>query len=216
MHGLALNRHASSLLAPSARFRLTGLALAACFLVGALSACSGESDETSPGTAADGAMPPSAQPELPSLEDLDPEVLELLMESQQIQQRLNDLTDQVLSEPGLADELEALQDRIDGVFRARNPELVETMDRFQGEYEEARSRNDQEAQQRIQFEVAEVREQLAEAQQAVLDDPEIARAIEVFEARQRARMVEVDPEAEALFARLEALEQELAAAFGMP
>ncbi len=157
-------------------------------------------------------------PELPgaplSPEDLDPEVLELIVESQGIQERLNALTNRVLSEEGLATELEALQARIDETFRERNPALVETMDRYQARYDEARAQNDEEAQRQIRFEVAEVQEELALAQQSILDDPVIATAIETFEARQRARMIEIEPEAAELFDRLEAVERELAARLG--
>lgn len=173
-----------------------------------------------PGAPADGSpLPPGlgvGPGGVPSFDEVDQATLALLMESQELQARLSALSDRVLEEPDLARELEALQTRIDGVFRERNPGLVETMARYQAEFDAARSAGDREAQQRIQFEVAEVREALARAQQAVLEDPEVAAAIQVFEARQRARIVERHPEADTLFARLDALERQIGAALGVP
>jgi hypothetical protein len=171
------------------------LALLALLPLAGLSACGGDTEP-----------PPAIDAQIP---EFDSEAMALVMEAQEIQERLAVVGEEAMQDPELRDELENLRTRIDEAVRAEAPELVASMEEFRTEYAEAQAAGDQEALARIEAEAEEVQAALERVQREVLERPEIAGSIEAFETAQRDRMEEIDPEAGALMDRLEEIERAL-------
>jgi 2',3'-cyclic-nucleotide 2'-phosphodiesterase (5'-nucleotidase family) len=185
--------------------KLPALALAALFGV---TACGGDSDtapDANPG-AMEAPIPGMVPGEAP---EIDPADMALIMEAQGIQQRLGMLGDEVMQDPAMMAQLEALQDRIDDALRRVAPDAMAAMEGFQAEFAEAQANGDQATMQRIQADAQVAQAELQEAQQDVLSRPEIAAAIDAFEEAQRSRMLELDPEAADLMERLDEIMAEL-------
>ena len=190
--------------------KLPALALAALF---GLAACGGGDPDAASDVAPEGGAASMEAP-IPGMApgqapEIDPEDMALIMEAQGIQQRLGALGDQVMQDPAMMVQLEALQDRIDDALRSVAPDAMAAMEGFQAEFAEAQSNGDQATMERIQAEAQEAQAELQQAQQEVLGRPEIAAAIDAFEEAQRARMLEIDPEAGDLMDRMDEIMAEL-------
>jgi hypothetical protein len=190
--------------------RLPALALAA-FLGLGLAACGGDSEappvDGQPGMD----QPLPGQPADPQAQ-MDPESMALIMEAQEIQQRLAVLGQQVMEDPEVAQQLESLQETIETAMREEAPELVDRMEAYQSEHAAATAAGDQERGRQIEMEAQQAQAELQQVQMVVLERPAIAAEIESFEETQRERMVALDPEAGELIDRLEEIRVEL----GMP
>ncbi|TVP45881.1 MAG: hypothetical protein EA350_08305 [Gemmatimonadales bacterium] len=193
--------------------RLPALALAA-FLGLGLAACGGDGDLDSPAAQDQQGMEqpiPGQSPQDPAAQ-MDPAAMALVMEAQEIQQRLATLGEQVMADPEVAQQLETLQERIETAMREEAPELIDEMQTFQAEHAAATQAGDQERAQQIELEAQQAQAELQRVQQVVLERPAIAAEIEAFEETQRERMIAIDPEAGELLDRLEEIRLEL----GMP
>jgi len=190
--------------------RLPALALAA-FLGLGLAACGG--DPESPPVQDQPGMdqPIPGQPGDPQAQ-MDPESMALVMEAQEIQQRLAALGQQVMEDPVVARQLESLQERIESAMQEEAPELVAQMESYQAEHAAATASGDQERAQQIEVDAQQAQAELQRVQTTVLERPAIAADIETFEETQRERMIALDPEAGELIDRLEEIRLEL----GMP
>jgi hypothetical protein len=138
-------------------------------------------------------------------QDMDPEMMAQIMEIQQIQQELEPIQREALADPVLAAQLEALQARIEASMRAQGPEVYARIDRFQDEVAAAEAAGDQERMQVLMMEAQGIQQEAQALQAAVFEQPDIKTSVEEFEAAHRARMIAIDPAAEELLNRMEAL-----------
>jgi hypothetical protein len=156
----------------------------------------GEAETEGAGAAAEQA---SGQEQMP----MGAETMQQVMEVQQIQQRLEPISRQALQDEELANQLQELQARVQAAMREENPELVDRMEKLQEEMIAAQQAGDQAALQNLRAGAAGLQQEAQQLQAAVLERPQVREAIQEFEAAHRARMIEIDPEAEALIERLD-------------
>lgn len=180
-------------------------ALALVTLLG-LPACGGEDPAPTPDAseAAPGTMAPP--------EGMDGEMMALMVEAQEIQQRLMPVQQEAMQDEALAAQLDDIQLRVETAMRDENPELLEEMERLEADFAAAQESGDQERVQAIVTEAQAFEADLQALQESVLARPDIREPIDDFEAAQRARMIEIDPEAGELMDRLD----EIMVALQMP
>ena len=142
-------------------------------------------------------------------QEMDPETMALMMEAQELQQRLQPLEQEAMQDPELAAMLEDVQERVETAMRDEDPELFEEMVRLEEAFVAAQEAGDEERAQEVGMEAQGVYAQLQSLQQAVMDRPEIREPIEAFEEAHRERMLEIDPEAEELLDRMREIMAEL-------
>jgi hypothetical protein len=136
---------------------------------------------------------------------MDPQVIAQIMEIQEIQQVLEPLQREALQDEGLAGRLAALQVQVETAMREADAEIFERIDRFQDDLAAAEAAGDQEGMQSLMVQAQELQQHVQALQADVLDRPEIRDPVAEFESAQRARMIEIDPEAEALLDRVDEL-----------
>ncbi len=183
------------------RITRTPLAFSLAALL-ALGACGGED---APQT-----LPPSAAPGADAMgQDMDPEMMALIGELQELQQQLGPIQDQVMQDPELQRHLEEVRDQVDQAMRADNPELLDRMSSLEAEFVAAQEAEDQARMQELGMQAQAMEMELRQAQEAVLSRPDIQERIEAFEAEQRAKMLEIDPEAGSMMDRMDEIVERL-------
>ena len=180
-----------------------GMVLALVALLG-VSACGESGSDAAPAGA--GAQQTGAP------QAMDPEIMALMMEAQQLRQELDPIQQEAMQDPALIRRMEQIQVRIERVMRDENPELFAQMDEFEARFNAAQEAGDQERAQEIAMEAQGVQQELQSRQQAVLERPEILEPIEAFQEAQRARMIAIDPQAGEIMDRLD----EIFASLQMP
>lgn len=176
----------------TSRTRWMALALTALF---GLSACSGDAEQDAfPDAPGQEQMTPGQEQAAPG-QTMDPEAMALMMEAQQIQQELAPVREEAMQDEALAIRMSEIQESIETAMRTENPQAFERMEAFEADFVAAQEAGDQERVQEIGTEAQEVQMELQALQQSVLERPEIRDSIEEFEAAQRERMIEIDPEA---------------------
>jgi hypothetical protein len=165
-----------------------------------LTACNGDA-EPDPAPDAGQALPQ---------QQMDPEAMALMTEAQQIQQQLQPIQQQAMQDEALAGRLADLQTRIEAAMREENPDVFEQMEAFEADFMAAQEAGDQERAQAIAMEAQGTQQEIQSLQQTVLERPEIREPIEAFEEAQRARMIEIDPEAGELMDRMDEILAEMA------
>lgn len=179
-------------------------ALALIGLFGIITACGEQEDpEMTPPEAGaeEGAPAPGDQ--------MDPEMMELITEAQELEQRLAPIQQEAMEDENLASQLDDLQDRVEAAMREENPELVDRMDQLQADFIAAQEAGDQERAQEIGTEAQTVQAEFQALQQSVLSRQDISDSIEAFEDEQRARMIEIDPEVVEIMDRMDEIFAEL-------
>lgn len=144
------------------------------------------------------------QPVLPQ-QEMDPETMQQMMEIQQIRQELEPIQQEALQDEALASRLESIQLQIETAMRSEDSEVVDRMDRLRDEMARAQAAGDQERMQALMGDAEELQQEVQALQAAVFERPEIRQSVEEFEAANRARMIEIDPQAEALLDRMDEL-----------
>lgn len=142
--------------------------------------------------------------------DMDPEMMQLVMEMQTIQQELAPIQEAALEDEALAGELVSLQERIETAMREEDPSLMDRIAEIEADLMAAQQAGDDERMQAVSIEAQGIQQAIQAIQASVLDRPEIREPIEAFEAAHRARMIEIHPEAEALLARADRIMDQLA------
>lgn len=182
------------------------LAAVALFAFGGLMACGGDAEpepESAPPEAEE--QPDAAAPQ----QQMDPEAMALMGEAQQIQQQLAPIQEEAMQDEALSTQLESLQQQVETAMREENSELFDQMEQLQEDYTAAQEDGDQERAQEVGTELQGLSMELNALQSSVLEQPELAGQIEEFEAAQRARMIEIDPEAGELMDRMDEIFEEL-------
>lgn len=188
---------------PFRRYAFTA-ALLSGFL---LTACGGDDPDAAAGAAA-----PAEQAAPGAPQEIDPDLMVLMTEAQELQTRIAPARDQALDDPELASHLNELQDRIQAQLRESSGELVDEMEGLEAEFESAQAAGDEERMQEIAMQAQMVQMQLQSAQEEIIGRQDIRDDIEAFEARHRQVMLEIDPELEEALDRLEEIMERLQAA----
>ncbi len=139
---------------------------------------------------------------------------ELLGEMQAIYGQLQPIQQQALAEPEFQERQQELNEDVMRAMHDADPEMETTMQRAEGLEQEAmaaQAEGDQERLQALSTEAQQIQRRMQQAQAAALEDDALSGRIEDFERDIRARMVEIDPEAEALMARADEIEAQLEA-----
>lgn len=173
-------------------------------------ACGGEDEpaaDATPDQAGTEQAPPTGEGSAQG--QLDPEMMERLMEVQELQQRLGPIEQEAMQDPELTAQLENIQEQVDTAMRAENAELFDRLDELEAEFMEAQEAGNQERAQEISEEAQGMQAELQQIQQQVLEDSDIQSEIEDFEDARRARMLEIDPEAGELMDRIDEIMEEL-------
>lgn len=138
-------------------------------------------------------------------QEMDPEVMAQVMEIQQIQQQLEPIQREALEDEALAARLATLQAQIETAMRDEGSELFARIDRFEADMAEAEAAGNQEQMQVLMMQAQGLQQEVQALQAAVFERPEIRQPVEEFEAAQRAAMIRIDPDAEALLDRVDEL-----------
>ena len=143
----------------------------------------------------------------PAAQQVPPEAMALMTEMQQVQSQLEPIAQQAMQDEELAARLTRLQERIQEELREADPEAMERADDLQGRIQAAG--DDPMQQQGLMAEAQTTQREMQALMAEVMQQPEIQSAVEEFEAAQREKMIEIDPQAEELLARLDSLNNEL-------
>ncbi len=137
----------------------------------------------------------------------------LMAEYQEVQQRLGQLQVQAIQEH---EELELRRSEIDDMVTAAmaeiNPEAeahIARLEVLSGEAMAAQQAQDRETLQSVMAEAATLRSELDEAMAQAIQREDVQAEIQSFEEELMARVVEIDPEAPDLLARMEELAEAL-------
>jgi hypothetical protein len=168
-----------------------------------LTACNRDDPDSRANAADPGALPAMLG------QDMDPQTVQLVMELQTIQQQLAPLQEEALQDPGLAAQLAALQGQVEAAMQSEDPTLFERIAAVETEMMEAQASGDQARLQAAGQAAQSVQQSIEAVETAVLARNEIREPMEAFEAAFRARMIQINPEAEALFARAEEIMEQL-------
>jgi hypothetical protein len=182
-------------------------ALAALALIGlvGVTACDDSETERAPmGEGAEQAAPMPGQGQ-----EMDPETMALMSEVQELQQRLQPIQEEAMQDQELNVQLQDLQQRVETAMRQEAPELLDRMDGLEEDFMAAQADGDQERVQEIAMEAQGVEMEIQAVQSQVLEQPELQESLDAFQAAQRERMNEIDPEAGAMLDRLEEIYAEL-------
>lgn len=144
------------------------------------------------------------QPGMPQ-QEMDPEMMQQIMELQEIQQQLEPIQQEALQDEALASQLESLQLQVTTAMQEESGEALARMETLQEEMQEAQTAGDEERMQALMAEGQGLQQELQAVQAEVMARPEIRGPVDEFEAAHRARMIEIDPEAEELLDRFDEL-----------
>lgn len=129
-------------------------------------------------------------------------------EAQQIQARLQEIQARALQDPALqaaqdsiGTEMTATMERVDPTFKAQ----AGRAEALKAEVAAAQQAGDNAKLNQLAAEAEQLQQGFATARQRAMQDPQMAERIQAFQQRIVARMVEVEPETQALLARLQEL-----------
>lgn len=139
----------------------------------------------------------------------------LMMELQAIDQQLGPIREQAMQDPELQEQQQELIDRVEAEMEKVHPGSADERARFdslRAEFGAAQQAGEQERVQALGAELQSLQTSLQETQGAVLEQTEIAAALEAFRENLRESMRAADPRADSLLDRAEELNEELRAA----
>lgn len=192
----------------TSRMTRSALALLAAFAVAACGADDGMDGDAPP--PADPAMEQGADPaQQQGQPQMDEEMMALMTEVQQLQQRIAPVQDEAMQDEELAARLAEIQEKVESAMDDESPELMARMDELEAEFMAAQEAGDQERQEELGMEFQQLQMELQTTQQSVLEREDIQADIESFETMQRERMIEIDPEAGEILDRIEEIYEEL-------
>jgi hypothetical protein len=143
-------------------------------------------------------------------EDL--EVQQLVTEAQQLQAQLQPVQQRALNDPAIQQEQQEVEDQVRSRIEDADPENAERLDRMEqllAEAAVAQENGDEQKIAALTSEAQELQPHIQAAQQQALADPGIAERLSIFQENVRMKMIEIDPEAREVLARLSAIEQRL-------
>lgn len=159
----------------------------------------------------------------PGIDALPPEVRGWLTELNQIHEELSALQARALADPSLSAMQESVGEQMRVAMEEIDPSLAESLDRIPAmevEAQQAESRGDQERLEALSAEAQRIEQRFMSAQnQAMQTRPNLVAEVLAFQEALQERMLETDPEAPRLIARMQELEEKLTTAArqqGMP
>lgn len=160
-------------------------------------------------SAQSGGMDPSQQ--------LPPEAQELIAELQQLQAQIQPIQQQALADPEIQSAQEKLGADVQDAMAEQDPEVpahIERLESLIASAQAAQAAQDQARMAELVTEAQQIEQRLQEAQAQALELPEIAPRVEAFQKQLKDKMVEMDPESEALLKRFTELNERLAVLMG--
>jgi hypothetical protein len=139
-----------------------------------------------------------------------------MQELQQIYARLQPLQEQALADEALSQQRDATTATLRAGMVEADPGIEEGLDRLEAMLEEVRhAQAEGDAQRLIALneEAQEIQPRIARAQAAALAMDHVRQSIDAFQASLRARMIELEPDAERLLQRADELEEGLAGGY---
>lgn len=161
------------------------------------------------------AVPLRAQepPVVPPQQELPDSVQALVAEYQQKQERLQTLQMRALEgNPELQLRQGEVRGRIEAAIHEVDPEAVDNIERLQALEMQAMAAQQAQDMARLEAVIEEaqgIQARLQAAQVQALERPDVQEEIETFQEEMMAEMVKLDPEAPALLAEIEALQERL-------
>lgn len=153
-----------------------------------------------------------AQDPAPAQPQVSPEIQGWLTEMQQLQAQLGPLQQQALQDPGLQEEQQRVTTLVQETMLQLDPTIPQQTQRIEELQQEAQTAQETEDVNRIMeiaAEAQQIQQRFVELQAEAMQSPAVAPQIEAFQSRLQARMIEIDPEAEARIQRLEELQRRL-------
>lgn len=137
----------------------------------------------------------------------------LMVEYESAQTRLQEVQDQTLeAHPELLSQQDSLQEMVATAMAEIDPQTEEGIARLeslQAEAQEAQASQDGARMQELMAEASTIQERLQGAQMQALEREDVAQAINEFQEAMLTGMREVEPEVEAIVARVQELTDEL-------
>lgn len=143
-------------------------------------------------------------------EDATPE--ELMAELQSINQELMGIQEQAMQNPELEERRAALEEQLMVEMRREDPEVeakIQRAETLEGELREAQETGEQEGMEPLVMEWQQLQATLQQTQERALDADAMSEALEDYQDSLLAEMNRVDPRAESLIARAEAIMERL-------
>ena len=152
----------------------------------------------------------------PGVDRLPPEVRGWLTELDGIHQELSALQARALADSSLSAMQESVGEQMRVAMEEIDPSLAESLDRIpamEAEAQQAESRGDAEALDALSAEAQRIEQRFMAAQtQAMQSRPNLVAEVLAFQEALQERMLETDPEAPRLIARMQELEEKLTSA----
>ncbi|TVP77214.1 MAG: hypothetical protein EA352_04125 [Gemmatimonadales bacterium] len=191
----------------TSRMTRSALTLMAVLAVAACGADDGMDGDMPP---ADPAVEQGADPaQQQGQPQMDEEMMALMTEAQELQQRIAPVQDEAMQDEELAARLTEIQQKVESAMDEEAPELMARMDELESEFMTAQEAGDQERQEELGMEFQQLQMELQTTQQSVLEREDIQADIQTFEDMQRERMIEIDPEAGEILDRIEEIYEQL-------
>jgi hypothetical protein len=146
--------------------------------------------------------------------ELPPEAQQLIMEMEQIHERLAPIQEQAMSDPEVQAGQEALRDEIQTTMGRIDPTLPQHIERYvalEAEFEAAQAAQDQSRMRDIILEGQQIEQRLREAEAEAIQQPQVARELDNFQILLLSKMTQIEPEAGALVDRMTELNTRLQA-----
>ncbi|MEX2581865.1 MAG: hypothetical protein WD766_01200 [Gemmatimonadota bacterium] len=157
----------------------------------------------------------SQQPAAP--DQLPAEAQSLLADLQAVESRLVSVQQAALEDSELQEAQNELGEKIQLAMAEIDPSVPQNLERLanlSAEAEAAQAEQDQERMMEIVAEAQQIEQALQGAQTEAIQIPEIAAQVSGFEAEVEAKMLELDPETDALIQRMTELNERLSAILG--
>lgn len=155
----------------------------------------------------------AAGPALAQQPEVTPEQQAMLQEFQQLQQRVAMVEQQAMQQnPELQEELANAQGAVIAAMIELRPETrdhLERLETLEGEIRSAQQAQDGERMQSLMLEAVSLTEQLNDAQAEAMEREDVAARLDAFQDHLLSRMVAIEPETEAMIARMQEIAQQL-------
>jgi hypothetical protein len=146
--------------------------------------------------------------------DLPPEAQQVILEMEQLHERLAPIQEQAMSDPEVQAGQEALREEIQTTMSRIDPGLPQHIERYvelEAEFQAAQAAQDQNRMRDIILEGQQIERRLREAEAEAIQQPHIARELDNFQSLLLSKMTLLEPEASTLVERMTELNTRLQA-----
>lgn len=145
------------------------------------------------------------------------ELRQKMAELEKIRTQLDTIRDQALKDPALQKKQDALQAKVEAAMSEKDPEAMkkkEEFEKLQAQFESARASGDQAELSELMPRLQQLGQSLQATQQEVMQQEEIASAVDSFQTTMLKEMKKIDPKTESLLDRAQSIAQDLQSAMG--